>query len=45
MLFGKTLDNTIQVWIAGAKAPREPIPTPLRDFLSVRNHVELPGLP
>jgi hypothetical protein len=37
------LDYDIEIGIAGAKAPSEPVPTAFGDSLAVRDHVELTG--
>jgi len=38
------LDHIIEIGIAGAKSPCEPVPTPLGNSLAVHDHVELTGL-
>ena len=38
------LDHAIEIGIAGAKAPCEPVPTALGNLLAVRDHLELTGL-
>jgi len=38
------LDDAIEIGIAGAKLPREPVSTALGNPLAVRNHLELTGL-
>jgi hypothetical protein len=37
------LDHTFEIWIAGAKAPCEPVPTALGNPLAVSDHLELTG--
>jgi len=37
----KLLDYAVEIWIAAAKAPCEPVSTALRDRLAVSNHFEL----
>jgi hypothetical protein len=37
------LDHAIEIGIAGAKAPSEPVSTALGDPLAVRDHFELTG--
>jgi hypothetical protein len=37
------LDHAIEIGIAGAKLPREPVPSALGNPLAVRNHLELTG--
>ncbi len=43
-LLHELLDHAIEIGIAGAKAPCEPVPTPRGNLLAVRNHLELTGL-
>jgi len=43
-VFLELLHHTIEVGIAGAKAPCEPVPTTLGNPLAVRDHLELTGL-
>ena len=43
-LLFELLHHAIEVGVAGTKAPREPIPAPRGNRLTVRNHVKLPGL-
>ena len=43
MLFN-LLYNTIEIGIPSAKAPCEPVPTPLRNLFTVYEHVELSSL-
>ena len=38
------LDHAIEIRIAGAKPPSEPVPTTLGDSLAVRDHLELTDL-
>jgi len=38
------LDHSIEIWIAGAKAPGQPVATPLSDPLAVSDNLELAGL-
>jgi hypothetical protein len=38
------LDYAFEIRIAGAKAPREPVPTALGNLLAVGDHLELTGL-
>jgi len=38
------LDHTFEIWIAGAKAPCEPVPTALGNPFAVSDHLELTGL-
>jgi len=38
------LDHAIEIGIAGAKAPCEPVPTALGNPLAVSDHLELTGL-
>src|SRR5439155_8764031 len=40
---GEPLDQTIEIGIAGAESPSEPVPPALGDSLPVRDHVELTG--
>lgn len=37
-------DDAIEIRVASAKFTREPVPTPLRNPLAVRDHLELSGL-
>jgi hypothetical protein len=39
------LDHAIEIGIAGAEAPREPVPTALGNPLAVSDDLELTGLP
>ena len=39
------LEHTSEIGIAGAKAPCEPVPTPLGNPLSISDNLELTGLP
>jgi len=39
------LDHAIEIGIACANAPREPVPTALGNPLAVSDNLELPGLP
>ncbi len=39
------VDHTIEIGIAGAKAPCEPVPTALGNHLAVSDNLELTGLP
>jgi hypothetical protein len=38
------LDQAIEIGVAGAKAPREPVPTSLGNSFAVCDHIELTGL-
>jgi hypothetical protein len=44
MLLDELLDHAIEIGIAGAKAPCEPISTSLNNLLAVRDNLELTGL-
>ena len=44
ILFDEMLDYFLEVWITGAKAPREPVSAALGNFFSTREHVELASL-
>ena len=39
----KPRDDGIEIGVASAKAPREPVTTAFRDSLAIRDHVELTG--
>jgi hypothetical protein len=42
-VFSEPLDHAIEIAIAAAKSPCEPVPTSFGDTLAVRDHVELTG--
>jgi hypothetical protein len=44
ILFDELLDYFLEVWITGAKAPREPVSAALGNSFAVRHHVELASL-
>jgi hypothetical protein len=41
----KLLDHTVWIWIAGAKAAGQPVPSAFSDPFAVRDNLELAGLP
>ena len=44
MMLFKLLDHCVEIGIARAKLPREPVPASLGNSFAVRDHLELAGL-
>jgi hypothetical protein len=44
ILFDELIDHPVEVWIACAEAPRQPVSTTLGNFVAVGYHIELARL-